>query len=249
MTPLTPLVLTFTNRRTPELLREPLQDDPQGATLDLWLKYEDAKKYRWRGRAAMDDSRQVDALNSLKDDGAVVLRLRTSEIFEGDPGNGVPYTETIRRAAQTVVGLLDRTAGHLEEARRSIDKGEFDQATAAAASAASIKSLIPDAARQMSASTEGNTAILELITNKPPPPTTMEDAKKAVDDAKTAVDKAKQNPSEAQAAANGIEAAKSKIVAARAVPASFATQFAPNADLLIQVGNHRWALPGFLWTE
>ena len=72
---ITPLILDFVNFRTPELRRSPESRDPDGATLDLWLKYEGMKKFRWRGRASMDAGRLAEALATIKDDGPVTLRL------------------------------------------------------------------------------------------------------------------------------------------------------------------------------
>lgn len=77
---ITPLILTFTNFRTPELQRAPTKDDPDGATLELWLKYEGTKKYRWRGRASMDAGKLAEALAGIKDESQVILRLQSQII-------------------------------------------------------------------------------------------------------------------------------------------------------------------------
>lgn len=70
-----PIVLTFSIKRTPELRRSPTQTDPQGAMLELWLKDEADKCRKWLGSVAMEDSRQVDALSTLRDGGKADLRL------------------------------------------------------------------------------------------------------------------------------------------------------------------------------
>lgn len=242
---ITPLVLTFVNHRTPELRRAPERHDPDGATLELWLKYEGAKKYRWQGRASMDAGKLAEALAVIKDDSQVILRLPSGTIpcanhpTPPEEALGEGYFHETLAAAHELAGLLSSECleGATEIAARLVLRANrarrfaqtqdapvwADVATIAAAAFENAKTVAKevenakDAKDESTRKTKTTEAAVKAVA-------AVTDARKALAAAKTAV-------------------------GAESLDRSATSPRPDNADLLLQVSNQRWTLPGVLWYE